>query len=170
MAHYRHVHDRREHSRRPFPGDDGLGYLYGLAQANFEINAIFGILVAAFKNGFLVLMSAAVLLVKPSPKLVWYALFLSVALSLGLKWLVPDLAYFNRALLTIVLTFEVVAIPTVIQNGWRIAVRDLVQTASPNIGYSALGLGLSLIVVHVFFHWLSPLLPGEGPGVRDRPL
>lgn len=49
-------------------------------------------------------------------KLVWYALFLSVALSLGLKWLVPDLAYFNRALLTIVLTFGVVAVPTVIQT------------------------------------------------------
>ena len=85
-------------------------------------------------------------------KLVWYALFLSVALSLGLKWLVPDLAYFNRALLTIVLTFGVVAVPTVIQNGWRITVRDLVQTASPNVGYGALGLGVSLIAMHVFFH------------------
>lgn len=135
-----------------FLGMMGSAYLYGLAQANFEINAIFGILVAAFKNGFVVLMSAAVLLVKPSSKLVWYALFLSVALSLGLKWLVPDLAYFNRALLTIVLTFGVVAVPTVIQNGWRITVRDLVQTASPNVGYGALGLGVSLIVMHVFFH------------------
>ena len=108
-----------------FLGMMGSAYLYGLAQANFEINVIFGILVAAFKNGFVVLMSAAVLLVKPSPKLVWYALFLSVALSLGLKWLVPDLAYFNRALLTIVLTFGVVAIPTVIQNGWRITCATL---------------------------------------------
>ena len=54
------------------------------------------------KNGFVVLISAAVFLVKPSPKLVFYALFLSIAVSLGLKWIVPDLAYFNRALLTIV--------------------------------------------------------------------
>ena len=104
------------------------------------------------KNGFVVLISAAVFLFKPSPKLVFYALFLSIAVSLGLKWIVPDLAYFNRALLTIVLTFGVVAIPTVIKNGWRINVRNLVQIASPNVGYCALGLGVSLIAAHVLFH------------------
>lgn len=104
------------------------------------------------KNGFVVLISAAIFLIKPSPKLVFYALFLSIAVSLGLKFTFPDLAYFNRALSTIVLTFAVVAIPTVARNGWRIKMQDLVQIASPKIGYCALGLGVSLMVVHVVFH------------------
>ena len=104
------------------------------------------------KNGFVVLISAAVLLVKPSPRLVFSALLLSIVLSLGLKVAIPDLAYFNRALLTIVLTFAVVAIPTMITNGWRINVRGLVRIAGPNVGYGALALGISLIAVHVLFH------------------
>ena len=104
------------------------------------------------KNGFVVLISAAVFLIKPSPRLVLCALFLSIAISLGLQFAFPGLAYFNRALYTILLTFAFVAVPTVAKNGWRISLRDLVRTASPTIGYGALGLGLSLMLVHVLFH------------------
>ena len=104
------------------------------------------------KNGFVVLISAAVFLIKPSPRLVLYALFLSIAISLGLQFAFPGLAYFNRALYTILLTFAFVAVPTVAKNGWRISLKDLVRTASPTIGYGALALALSLILVHVLLH------------------
>ena len=135
------------------------GILFGFVQLyvkyqdpGFALTHWFNDVSYYIKNGFVVLISAAVLLVKPSPRLVFSALLLSIVLSLGLKVALPDLAYFNRALLTIVLTFAVVAIPTMVTNGWRINVRDLVRIASPNVGYGALALGISLIVVHVLFH------------------
>ena len=135
------------------------GILFGFLQLyvkyqdpGFALTHWFNDMSYYIKNGFVVLISAAIFLIRPSPKLVFYALFLSIAVSLGLKFTFPDMAYFNRALYTIVLTFAVVAIPTVAQNGWRIKRQDFVQIASPNIGYCALGLGLSLMVVHVLFH------------------
>lgn len=135
------------------------GILFGFLQLyvkyqdpGFALTHWFNDMSYYIKNGFVVLISAAIFLIRPSPKLVFYALFLSIAVSLGLKFAFPEMAYFTRALYTIVLTFAVVAIPTVVKNGWRIKRQDLVQIASPNIGYCALVLGLSLIVAHVVFH------------------
>lgn len=135
------------------------GILFGFLQVyvkyqdpGFALTHWFNDMSYYIKNGFVVLISAAVFLIKPSPRLVFYALFLSMAISLGLQFAFPGLAYFNRALYTILLTFAFVAAPTVAKNGWRISIRDLVRTASPTIGYGALALALSLMLVHVVLH------------------
>lgn len=104
------------------------------------------------KNGFVLLVLAAVFLLKPSRYLVLYALSFSVVLTYLFKVFLPDMNYFVRSGWVIVLTFAAVAIPTVIRNGWRIPVRELLIVSHRSVARFGVALAVSLIACHVVFH------------------
>ena len=104
------------------------------------------------KNGFVVIVSAAVFLIRPSRHLVLGALLASVALYLGFTLVWPETSYLVRSGWVIVLSFGGVAVPTMRRHGWRIPLRDLV--AAPDRGVVRFGAGLlaSLVLAHILFH------------------
>ena len=104
------------------------------------------------KNGFVVLITAATFLVRPPRWLVIAALLATIAMYFGLKVQVPEMSYLVRSAWVIVIAFAVVAIPTVIKNGWRLPVQRLIE--APDRGVAGFGLALlaSLILTHVLFH------------------
>ena len=73
------------------------------------------------KNGFVVIVTAAVFLIRPSRRLVLGALLGSMAMHLGftLVWY-PETSYLVRSGWVIVLSFAAVAVPTMMRQGWRI--------------------------------------------------
>jgi SSS family solute:Na+ symporter len=85
------------------------------------------------KNGIAMLIMAAVFLLSPSRRLVLGALLFSVPLTYMLKVSMPSMNYFVRAGWIIVLTFGVVAIPTVIRHGWRIPLRQLLIVSRKDV-------------------------------------
>ena len=104
------------------------------------------------KNGFVVLVTAAVFLIRPSRRLVLGAVFASMAMYWGFTLVWPAMSYLVRSGWVIVLSFTAVAVPTIRRNGWRIPVRDLV--AAPDKGVARFGAGLlaSLILTHILLH------------------
>jgi SSS family solute:Na+ symporter len=104
------------------------------------------------KNGFVVLIVSAVFLIKPSRRVVLAALGVSIALYFLGSIALPDMNYLVRSSFVIVIAFTCVAVPTMIKNGWRIPLRQLVE--SPDKGVARFGLALlaSLILTHILFH------------------
>ena len=104
------------------------------------------------KNGFVVIVTAAVFLIRPSRRLVLGALLGSMAMYLGFTLVWPETSYLVRSGWVIVLSFAAVAVPTMMRQGWRIPLRDLV--AAPDRGVARFGAGLlaSLVLAHVLFH------------------
>ena len=104
------------------------------------------------KSGFVVLVLAAVFLLKPPKLLVLLALLFSVLLTIMLQVSFPDMNYFVRSGWVIALSFATVAIPTVSQNGWRIPANDLLDVSHRTAARFGVALGLSLLASHVVFH------------------
>ena len=104
------------------------------------------------KNGFVVLVSAAVFLIRPSRRLVLGAVFASMAMYFGFTLVWPEMSYLVRSGWAIVLSFTAVAVPTMRRNGWRIPLRDLI--AAPDRGVARFGAGLfaSLVLTHILLH------------------
>ena len=103
------------------------------------------------KNGFVLLVLAAVFLLRPSRRLVLTTLFSSVLLYLALDVAFPDMNYFVRSSWVIVVTFAAVAIPTIARNGWRLD-QALLVVSHPSVARFGTALAVSLVVVHVVFH------------------
>ena len=104
------------------------------------------------KNGFVVLVSAAVFLIRPSRQLVMGALLASIVMYFGFTLVWPEMSYLVRSGWVIVLSFGAVAVPTIRRNGWRIPFRELI--AAPDRGVARFGTGLfaSLVLAHILFH------------------
>ena len=104
------------------------------------------------KNGFVVLVTAAVFLIRPARQLVLGALLASIAMYFGFTLVWPETSYLVRSGWVIVLSFTAVAAPTMRRNGWRIPFRDLI--AAPDAGVARLGVGLlaSLVLTHILLH------------------
>ena len=64
----------------------------------------------------------------------------------------PSMNYFVRSGWVIVITFAIVAIPTVYRNGWRLPDRHFLELSDRRIGHFAWGLLASLVLCHVIFH------------------
>ncbi|MCZ6774769.1 MAG: sodium/solute symporter [Proteobacteria bacterium] len=103
------------------------------------------------KNGFVLLVLAAVFLLHPSKRLVLTTLLLSVPLYLVLKLSFPEMNYFVRSGWVITLTFAAVAIPTIIRNGWRHE-RTLLEVSTGSVARFGTALAASLVAAHVLFH------------------
>ena len=104
------------------------------------------------KNGFVVLVSAAVFLIRPSRHLVLGALLASIAMYFGFKLAWPDMSYLVRSAWVIVLSFAAVAAPTMRRNGWRIPFRDLIAAPDTGVGRFGAALFASLVLVHILLH------------------
>ncbi|MEE2828518.1 MAG: sodium/solute symporter [Myxococcota bacterium] len=104
------------------------------------------------KNGFVVLVTAAVFLIRPSRRWMVAALAISVAIYLGMKLTMPEMNYMVRSSWAIVVSFAVVAVPTMLRNGWRIPLSQLI--AAPDKGVARFGMALmaSLVLAHIVFH------------------
>ena len=104
------------------------------------------------KNGFVFLVMAAFFLVNPSKRLVLAAFLSSIAVTYFVDAHFKEMNYFVRSGWVIVLTFAMVAIPTVLKNGWRIPINELLLLSSRSaVRFGAALLG-SLILCHVIFH------------------
>jgi len=102
-------------------------------------------------SGIVMLICVAAFLVAPKYKLIILAFLLTIPLNLGLKYFVPDMNYFVRAMFVILTSFSIVAIPSSIQSGWQ-PMKEIVRFDSKSMKWAALALLLSLIVVHIIFH------------------
>ena len=104
------------------------------------------------KNGFVVIVTAAVFLIRPSRHLVLGGLHGSMALYLGFTLVWPETSYLVRSGWVIVLSFAAVAVPTMLRRGWRIPLRDLVAAPDRSVARFGAGLLASLVLAHVLFH------------------
>ncbi len=104
------------------------------------------------KNGFVVIVTAAVFLVRPSRHLVLGASLGSIAMYLGFKLAWPETSYLVRSGWVIVLSFAAVAVPTMMRHGWRIPFRELVAAPDRSVARFGAGLLASLVLAHVLFH------------------
>jgi hypothetical protein len=104
------------------------------------------------KNGFVVLILAAVFLLAPSRRLVFGALLWSVPFYYGLQMLFPAMNYFVRSGWVISVTFLAVAIPTLVRTGWALPEGRVFHASSRQVAWLGLVLAASLITCHVVFH------------------
>lgn len=104
------------------------------------------------KNGFVVLIVSAVFLIKPPRWLVLMALVVSIALYALVGVALPDMNYLVRVSWVIGIAFAFVAVPTMVINGWRIPLRQLVEKPDKAVARFGLALLASLILTHVLFH------------------
>lgn len=104
------------------------------------------------KNGFVLLVAAAVFLISPSKRLVLGAMLASIVLYYGMNVAWPEMNYFVRSGWVICGTFALVAVPTIARNGWRIPFEDLVQVSTRRVGWAGAALFSSLILCHVIYH------------------
>jgi SSS family solute:Na+ symporter len=136
--------------------------LVGIAMGTFFLWVKFespGIVLDAFfkelsyfiKIGFVMLISAAVFLKSPSRLLVGVTLVASIPMSLAFKLMVPEMPYLIRTGILIVATFAIVAVPSLLRNGWR-ADGPLLRSSGRDVGWFGGALGASLLLVHVVFH------------------
>lgn len=104
------------------------------------------------KTAFVVLICSAVFLKNPSRRLVLAAMVLCTVTYFALTQLIPEANYFVRATIVIVSGFLFVAIPTVLANGWRVPIAEIVQSSSRRVTWFGVGLLSSLVLAHVVFH------------------
>ncbi len=104
------------------------------------------------KNGFVLLVMAAVFLVNPSKRLVLATFLASVAITYLMNERFEAMNYFVRSGWVIVLTFCMVAIPTVFRNGWRMPLSDLFLVSNRNVARFGAALLGSLVFCHIVFH------------------
>ncbi len=79
-------------------------------------------------------------------------LLCSVIVTYLFKIGLPETNYYVRTSAVILLTFGVVAVPTVIRNGWRLPPGQAFQASTPGVARFGLALLGSLLVCHVAFH------------------
>ncbi|MEM9920075.1 MAG: sodium/solute symporter [Bacteroidota bacterium] len=101
--------------------------------------------------GIVVLICSAAFLWMPNHRLALFAFLLTVPLHLAFKHYEPEMNYFVRAGWVIAIAFSLLAIPSVLLNGFRKS-SSFFESASPQISRIGLGLLLSLGILHLVFH------------------
>jgi SSS family solute:Na+ symporter len=104
------------------------------------------------KNGFVLLIICAAFLVNPSKKLVFYVLLGSIISTAMLKYLFPDMNYFNRSTIVIAASSLIVAIPTWLRSRVQHSKKELITVSDSRVGRLAIVLLLSLVGCHIIFH------------------
>jgi len=130
----------------------GFAFTYvKLANPEFPLDPLFKKISFFIKNGFVILICAAVFLVRPSRAWVTTAFYITLPLAVLGYYLFPNLPYLILTGIVIILAFLVVAIPTVLKNGARLK-EPLFQVADARLGYLGAFLGSLLVVAHILFH------------------
>jgi len=104
------------------------------------------------KNGFVIIIMAAVFLVNPSKRLVLFTMLFSVLFTYIFKSIFPDMNYFIRSIWIILLSFAIIALPTFVRDGFKIPEKSMIETSNRNVARLGIILALSLIAVHIIFH------------------
>ncbi len=102
------------------------------------------------KNGFVVLIAAAVFLRNPARRLVWVAMLVTIPVTIITNLVFAGTPYLILTSVVIVCGFLVVALPTWIRHGWRLEM-SLLKVESRSIGWFGAFLGLVLVAAHVIF-------------------
>lgn len=122
-----------------------------LANPSFPLDPLFKKASYFIKNGFVVLIAAAVFLRDPSRRLVLWALLLTIPLTVALNLAFAETPYLILTAAIILAAFLVVALPTFARNGWRLG-GPLFHSADRRIGWLGVLLGAMLVAAHVVFH------------------
>jgi len=104
------------------------------------------------KNGFVILIAAAVFLVSPPRRLVLAALVLTVPITVVLNLAFRTTPYLILTGVIILAGFLVVAVPTLVRSGWRLPAGTRIHAADARVAWLGAGLALALVLVHVIFH------------------
>lgn len=135
-----------------------IGTLFGfvftwikMADPSFPLDPFFKKASYFIKNGFVVLIAAAVFLRDPSRRLVWAAMLATIPVTIAVNLVYAGTPYLILTSAIIVAGFLVVAVPTWLRRGWRLESR-LFQTGSRAIGWFGAALGAALVAAHVVFH------------------
>ncbi len=136
-----------------------VGILFGfafayvkLANPSFPLDPLFKKVSYFIKNGFVVMIAAAVFLERPSRRLVLGAMIFSIPFTVAVNLLFSGTPYLILTALIIVASFLVVAVPTWARNGWRVVDGPLVRVADRRIGWAGAALTAALVATHVVFH------------------
>jgi len=100
--------------------------------------------------GVVVLICAAGLLLAPNKKIALIAFLSTVPLHIIFIEYVPEMNYFVRAGLVIVIAFLLIYVFSM-KAGWK-SWRNLVVADNQSVKWVGLGLAVSLIILHVIFH------------------
>jgi SSS family solute:Na+ symporter len=123
-----------------------------LGNPTFPLTHWFNELSYYVKNSFVLIISAAVFLVRPSRRLVLFTMLFSVFLTISIKAALPDMNYFVRSACVIVISFAMVAVPTVVRNGWNLQKDGLLVISTNFVAKFGVLLAVSLIAVHIIFN------------------
>lgn len=93
---------------------------------------------------------SAVLLIAPVPSITLSAFIASAPLNLAIQYVAPDMNYFVRAGVVIVCLFVGFQLLPM-RNRFR-PWRELFVADSASVAWLGIGLGLSLVVLHLVFH------------------
>jgi SSS family solute:Na+ symporter len=104
------------------------------------------------KNSFVLLIVAAIFLIRPNKTLVFTMMWVSIVLTAVLKLSHPEMNYFVRSMWVILGTVSAVALPTWKKNGWRIPLSELVESSNRKVAGFGVALGASLVLSHIVFH------------------
>lgn len=101
--------------------------------------------------GIVVVICAAAFLLRPNHKLALLAFLSTIPLHLIIKHYYPEMNYFVRAGVVIVIAFTLLAVPTLLQNGSR-KISEYFTSADRRMTQIGWGLAASLVVLHIIFH------------------
>lgn len=121
-------------------GDEQVAFTHTLNELRYFVNC-----------GIVVAICGAAFLVKPKHRLALIAFLMTVPLNFAMRAYFPDMNYFVRAGWVIFIGLMLLAIPTIIQNGWK-PLKSYVSYATPQMKWYGIALLLSLIGLHYLFH------------------
>jgi len=131
-----------------------LGFVFTyikLANPEFPLDPFFKKTSYFIKNGFVVLVASAVFLVSPSRRLVWAGMVFSIPVTIAVNLIWSGTPYLILTSVIIIASFLVVAVPTIMKNGWRLK-ESLIEIADRRIGWVGVVLGSLLVMCHIVFH------------------
>ncbi|MEM7009519.1 MAG: sodium/solute symporter [Thermodesulfobacteriota bacterium] len=104
------------------------------------------------KIGFVIIIMSAMFLYSPSKRLVLVTMLASVFITLIFQTVFPELNYFVRTAWVIVIGFAIIAVPTIIKNGFRLPHDRFIEVSHKSAAHFGIILALSLIAAHIIFH------------------
>lgn len=104
------------------------------------------------KNGFVVLIAAAVFLYRPPRRLVLWGLLATIPITIAVHAIFAGTPYLILTSVVIAVSFLVVAVPTIVRSGWRIPDPPLLRSATPLATSLGVVLSVILVTLHVVFH------------------
>jgi len=104
------------------------------------------------KNSFVISVMSAVLLIRPSRRLVLFTMLFSVPLTYMFMNFLPGMNYFIRSSWVILLSFGLITIISFLSNVQLFSSKNLLIVSDKYVGRLGLLLAISLVVCHIIFH------------------